>query len=85
MKTMLIALTLTALGSFAVTANASTKEMPQVQDYTYSTRLDIAEVTKTPNLNFCGVRPVDLGYVDHSGTSHVLRYETTGNKCLGEN
>ncbi|RAU45396.1 MULTISPECIES: DUF2790 domain-containing protein [unclassified Pseudomonas] len=85
MKTTLIALTLTALSSIALTAQADVKTMPQVQEYTYGTRLDIAEVTKTPNLNFCGVRPVDLSYVDHMGKAHTLRYETIGNACLGDN
>jgi hypothetical protein len=85
MKTILIALTLTALSSVALTANADMKNMPQVQQYTYGTKVDIAEVTKTPNLNFCGVRPVDLGYVDHMGKAHTLRYETSGNTCLGDN
>jgi len=85
MKTTLIALTLTALSSFALTANADMKNMPQVQDYTYGTKLDIAQVTKTPSLNFCGVRPVDLSYVDHMGKAQTLRYETNGNNCLGDN
>jgi hypothetical protein len=85
MKTALIALTLAALSTFAVTANAGMKNMPEVQDYTYGTKLDIAEVTKTPNLNFCGVRPVNMSYVDHMGKAHTLRYETNGNVCLGDN
>jgi hypothetical protein len=85
MKTTLIALTLTAVSAFTLTANADMKNMPQVQEYTYGTKVDIAEVTKTPNLNFCGVRPVDLGYVDHMGKAHTLRYETNGNACLGDN
>ncbi|MFK3796999.1 MULTISPECIES: DUF2790 domain-containing protein [unclassified Pseudomonas] len=85
MKTTLIALTLAALSSVALTAHAGTKNMPQVEEYTYGSKVDIAEVTKTPNLNFCGVRPVDLGYVDHMGKAHTLRYETSGNTCLGDN
>ncbi|MDH0744875.1 DUF2790 domain-containing protein [Pseudomonas sp. GD03842] len=73
MKTTLIALTLTVLSSIALTAQADVKTMPPIQEYTYGTPLDIAEVTKTPNLNFCGVRPVDLSYVDHMGKAHTLR------------
>lgn len=42
MKTTLITLTLTALSSFALTANADVKNMPQVQEYTYGTKVDVA-------------------------------------------
>ncbi|MFJ3487932.1 DUF2790 domain-containing protein [Pseudomonas sp. NPDC090202] len=85
MKSLLIALSLTALSSVALTAHAGSKDMPQVQEYTYGSKVDIATVTKRPNLSFCGVRPVDLGYVDHMGKAHTLRYETSGNACLGDN
>ncbi|HEY0289405.1 MAG TPA: DUF2790 domain-containing protein [Pseudomonas sp.] len=85
LKTTLTALTLTALSPFAMTASADMKNMPSVQDYTYGSKLDIAQVTHTPMLNFCGVRPVQMSYVDHMGNSHTLRYEATGSACLGDN
>lgn len=85
LKTTLTALTLAALGSFACVASADMKSMPPVQDYTYGSKLDIAKVTHTPMLNFCGVRPVEMSYVDHSGTAHIVRYEVNGNACLGDN
>lgn len=85
LKTTLTALTLTALSTFALTASADMKNMPPVQDYTYGSKLDIAKVTHTPMLNFCGVRPVEMSYVDHMGKSHTVRYEVNGNACLGDN
>jgi hypothetical protein len=85
LKTTLTALTLTALSTFALTASADMKNMPPVQDYTYGSKLDIAKVTHTPMLNFCGVRPVEMSYVDHMGKPHTLRYEVNGNACLGDN
>ena len=63
MKTTLIALTLTALSSLAPTAHADVKTMPQVAEYTYGTKVDVAEATNIPNLHPCPLRPVDLGYV----------------------
>lgn len=87
MKTTLIAFTLLALGCVATSANAGLKPQPQgnVQDYTYGTKLDIAKVVSTPELNFCGVKPVEMTYVDHSGKTHTLRYEVNGTGCLGDN
>lgn len=85
MKNTLIALTLAALSSFALTANAGAKTMPPVQEYTYGSKIDVADVTHAPDLNFCGVRPVDLAYLDHMGKAHTLRYEAEGNACLGDN
>ncbi|HEX8595822.1 MAG TPA: DUF2790 domain-containing protein [Pseudomonas sp.] len=85
MKTTLIALTLVTLGSVATVANAGLKPVAAVQDYTYSTKLDIAKVVATPELNFCGVRPVEMTYIDHKGQVHTLRYEVNGTGCLGDN
>lgn len=82
MKTCLIALTLLTLTGVA---NAGMKPDTAVQDYTYGTQLDIAKVVSTPELNFCGVRPVKMTYVDHMGNSHTVRYEVNGTGCLGDN
>jgi hypothetical protein len=84
LKTTLAALPLATLSTFALTASADMNSMPPVQDYTYGTHLDIATVTDTPMLNFCGVRPVEMKYVDHAGAAHTLRYEVNGNACLGD-
>jgi len=85
MKTTLIAFTLLALGCVATGANAGLKTQANVQDYSYGTKLDIAKVVSTPELNFCGVRPVEMTYVDHMGNTHTLRYEVNGTGCLGDN
>lgn len=85
LKSTLTALALTAFSTFAVSASADMKNQPQVQDYSYGSKLDIAKVTHTPMLNFCGVRPVEMSYVDHMGNSHIVRYEVNGNACLGDN
>ncbi len=85
MKSNLIALTCVALSAWAVNAFADNDHTQDVQEYTYSTKLDIAEVTMSPDLNFCGVRPVVMSYVDRMGKSHNLHYEANGNACLNEN
>jgi hypothetical protein len=85
MKSKLIALTCVALSAWAVNAFADNNRTRDVQEYTYSTKLDIAEVTMSPDLDFCGVRPVVMSYVDRMGKSHNLRYEATGNACLNGN
>jgi hypothetical protein len=85
MKNALNAFILLALGSIAAVATASTRPQGNVEDYTYSTKLDIARVVAAPDLNFCGVRPVKMTYVDHTGRNHTLRYEVNGTGCLGDN
>lgn len=85
MKTPLVAMTFLTLCSLAGVAAAGLKQNAQVQDYTYSTKLDIAEVVMTPDLNFCGVRPVEMTYIDHMGKTHTVRYEVNGTGCLGDN
>lgn len=85
MKTLLTSLAVTALASFAATAQASMKDLPQVEDYRYGTRLDIAEVTQAPSLDFCGIRPVEIHYVDHMGQAHTLRYQANGTGCRNMN
>lgn len=85
MKTTLIALTLLTLSAVATAASANTQNMPPVENYTYTTKLDIAKVTHAPDLDFCGVKPVELGYIDHAGQSHNLRYQVFGNDCDSDN
>ncbi|MFK3797110.1 DUF2790 domain-containing protein [Pseudomonas sp. NPDC088444] len=85
MNTKLIALTFVALSACAANVFADNNQARDIQEYTYGTKLDIAEVTMSPDLNFCGVRPVVMSYVDHMGKPHNLRYEASGDGCLGEN
>lgn len=85
MKNHFVAITFLSLCSLAGVANAGLKHDPKVQDYTYGTRLDVAKVVATPELNFCGVRPVEMTYIDHMGKTHTVRYEVSGTGCLGDN
>lgn len=85
MKTTLIALTLLTLSTVATAASANTQNQVPVENYTYATHLDIAKVTHTPDMDFCGVKPVQLGYIDHAGQSHNLRYQVVGNGCDSDN
>jgi hypothetical protein len=85
MKTRLIALTLLTLSSLTAVAHADMKQNIKAQDYTYSTKLDVDKVVSTPELNFCGVRPVEMTYIDHMGKAHTVRYEVNGTGCLGDN
>lgn len=84
-KSIVVAVSLIALSSFTLAARADAKNMPAIQDYTYSTKLDIAKVRHISSLDFCGVQPVVMNYTDHTGAVHNLRYETEGNKCLSDN
>lgn len=60
-------------------------QMPQVRDYSYGMRLDIAEVVAMeyfpPEPDFCGVIPAQMTYEDSMGELNTIRYlypETTG-------
>jgi len=85
MTTKLMALIFGVLGASASNVFAGETQITDTQEYSYSTKLDIAEVTMSPDLNFCGVRPVVMSYIDHMGKPHSLRYEASGNGCLGQN
>lgn len=79
LKSTLIALSLLAVSGMA--SAASDRQVSQVEDYSYSTKLDIAKVIAAPDLGFCGVQPVQMTYQDHSGTTHTVRYEEIGSGC----
>jgi hypothetical protein len=83
LKTLSAGLTLAAISTFAVAAHADVHSNPAVQDYEYSTKLDIAKVTQAPMSDFCGVQTVQMSYVDHAGSAHTLRYQVEGDGCLG--
>ena len=85
MRSVVATITLATLSSFTLAVQADTKNMPAVQDYTYNTKLDIAKVTHSPSLDFCGVQPVEMSYVDHTHAAHTLRYEVEGLACDGYN
>ncbi|CAI8906783.1 MULTISPECIES: DUF2790 domain-containing protein [Pseudomonas] len=82
------ALLVLALSSLCVTAMAD--EVPTdvagntvaVEEYTYSTHLDIAKVISMSEIpSVCEVVPARMEYEDSSGQRHILRYSVMGNGC----
>ncbi|MDB6047450.1 MAG: hypothetical protein JWR17_196 [Pseudomonas sp.] len=86
---MKAALLILAMGGFCASAFAA--NLPTtgpdatvpVEQYTYSTHLDIAKViSTTPIPDVCGVVPARMDYVDSKGIEHVLEYRVMGNGCM---
>ncbi|POF39030.1 hypothetical protein B0D71_28495 [Pseudomonas laurylsulfativorans] len=82
------ALLVLALSSVCLTAMAGevptdvAKQQPAIEEYTYSTHLDIAKVismSEAPNV--CEVVPMKMEYEDSHGQRHILRYSMMGNGC----
>lgn len=82
------ALLVLALSSLCATAMAN--EVPTdvasntvpVEEYTYSTHLDIAKVTSMSEIpSVCEVVPARMEYEDSNGQRHILRYSVMGNGC----
>ena len=84
------ALLVMALASLCATA-ALADEIPTdvasqstavVEEYTYSTDLDIAKVVSLSSIpNVCEVVPARMEYEDHQGQRHILNYKVMGNGC----
>jgi photosystem II stability/assembly factor-like uncharacterized protein len=67
----------------AETPDAAINSTLPVEQYTYSTHLDIAKViSMTPISNVCKVVPARMDYVDSKGKEHVLEYRVMGNGCM---
>lgn len=67
----------------AETADAAINPTLPVEQYTYSTHLDIAKViSMTPISKACKVVPARMDYVDSKGKEHVLEYRVMGNGCM---
>jgi hypothetical protein len=82
------ALLVLALGSLCLSALADevptdvAQQQPAIEEYTYSTHLDIAKVismSEAPNV--CEVVPMKMEYEDSQGQRHILRYSMMGNGC----
>ncbi|ALI00070.1 DUF2790 domain-containing protein [Pseudomonas sp. FW306-02-F02-AA] len=82
------ALLVLALSSLCATAMAD--EIPTdvasntvpVEEYTYSTHLDIAKVISMSEVpSVCEVVPARMEYEDSKGQRHILRYSVMGNGC----
>lgn len=58
------------------------QQQPVVEEYTYSTHLDIAKVVSMSEVpNVCEVVPAKMEYDDSKGQRHILRYSIMGNGC----
>ena len=82
------ALLVLALSSLCATAMADevptdvAQQQPAIEEYTYSTHLDIAKVVSMSEIpNVCEVVPMKMEYDDSTGQRHILRYSVMGNGC----
>lgn len=58
------------------------QQQPAIEEYTYSTHLDIAKVVSMSEVpNVCEVVPAKMEYDDSKGQRHILRYSIMGNGC----
>ncbi|MPR00983.1 DUF2790 domain-containing protein [Pseudomonas sp. MAFF 212408] len=70
-----------ALADEAQTELAS-QNAPIVEDYSYSTHLDVAKVMSMSTVpDVCKVVPVKMEYEDSQGQRHILKYHVMGNGC----
>ena len=84
------ALLVMALSSLCATAaladeaptDVANRNIPIVEDYTYSTHLDVAKVLSMSSIpEVCEVVPVKMEYEDSQGQRHILNYHVMGNGC----
>ncbi|WP_434578129.1 DUF2790 domain-containing protein [Pseudomonas sp. Z5-35] len=79
------------LGSLCATAMAGEtpikagQRKPAIEDYSYSTHLDITKVISMSTIpNVCEVVPAQMEYDDSKGQRHILRYRVMGNGCSSD-
>ncbi|WP_313327908.1 DUF2790 domain-containing protein [Pseudomonas qingdaonensis] len=79
----LLALVLVGVSSFALADEVKTAAaQPVVEQYDYSTNLDIARVISLSTLpNVCEVVPATMTYEDHQGQRHTIEYRAMGDGC----
>lgn len=76
---------LIALGFLAFTGAAfAAQDAPPAQDYHYGQALDIKRVVQPADLDFCGIREVEMVYEDSARQLHRLRYPAWGLFCGNE-
>ena len=82
------ALLVLALSSVCLTAmadessTAAAHQQPAVEQYSYSSELDIAKVISMSEIpNVCEVVPARMVYEDSQGIKHTLEYRVMGNGC----
>jgi hypothetical protein len=85
MKTLLV-LALSSLCATAMAAESAAKVTSQqtpVEEYTYSSDLDIVKVVSMSEIpNVCEVVPARMEYEDSKGQRHILNYSVMGKGCL---
>jgi hypothetical protein len=83
----LVVMALSSLCATAALADEAPTELagqnaPIVEDYTYSTHLDVAKVLSMSSIpEVCEVVPVKMEYEDSQGQRHILNYQVMGNGC----
>ena len=83
----LVGMALSSLCATAALADEAPTELagqnaPIVEDYTYSTHLDVAKVLSMSEVqNVCEVVPAKMEYEDSQGQRHILNYKIMGNGC----
>ncbi|QHF46497.1 hypothetical protein PspS35_22870 [Pseudomonas sp. S35] len=83
----LVVMALSSLCATAALADEAPTELagqnaPIVENYTYSTHLDVAKVLSMSEVpNVCEVVPAKMVYEDSQGQRHVLNYKIMGNGC----
>lgn len=83
----LVVLALSSLCATAALADEAPTELagrnaPIVEDYTYSTHLDVAKVVSMSDIpQVCEVVPVKMEYEDSQGQRHILNYHVMGDGC----
>lgn len=86
---MKAALLLLAMSGFCASAMAAGTPAPSssnnlpVEQYSYSTHLDIAKIIWMSTIpRSCDVVPARMDYLDSKGQEHLLEYQVMGNGCV---
>ena len=78
----LIALVLAGFTTLAVAGETSSVQQPEVEQYSYGTKLDIARVISLSTIpDVCEVVPATMTYEDSQGQRHTLEYQAMGDGC----
>ncbi|MGV8916535.1 MAG: DUF2790 domain-containing protein [Pseudomonas sp.] len=80
---MFVALSGLGMHAFATEISSTTAaNNPPVENYTYSTKLDIKKVIAVTDISDqCGVVPVQMTYEDSKGQAHVIQYQAIASAC----
>ncbi|MCY1403249.1 hypothetical protein D3C76_1059570 [compost metagenome] len=81
MKTLLT-IALIGFSSLAAAGEVQPVSQPDVVQYNYSQKLDIAKVVHLSAIpDVCEVVPAQMTYEDHQGQRHTIEYRVMGNGC----